>query len=124
MLHEVERSSEMGPLSLRPFCLGCIIATRGCDFWEGQPFALHDARGCSPWARESNPRHDWPNLWSTQRADREASLKPIRIRPKSHSRWKRLIGSIRRECIDHESRQDELRPHRHAPKKGELGQLP
>jgi len=26
----------MGPLSLRPFCLGCIIATRGYDFWEGQ----------------------------------------------------------------------------------------
>jgi hypothetical protein len=32
----IERSSDAGPSSLRLFCLGCIIATRGYDFREGQ----------------------------------------------------------------------------------------
>jgi hypothetical protein len=41
MLRSVERSSDMGPLSLCPFCLGCIIATRGYDFWEGQGVTAH-----------------------------------------------------------------------------------
>jgi hypothetical protein len=36
MLRSVERSSDMGPLSLCRFCPGCIIATRGFDFREGQ----------------------------------------------------------------------------------------
>ena len=40
MLRSVERSSDMGPWSLCRFCLGCIIATRGYDFWEGQVLFL------------------------------------------------------------------------------------
>jgi hypothetical protein len=32
----IERSSDVGPSSLRLFCPGCIIATRGYDFREGQ----------------------------------------------------------------------------------------
>jgi hypothetical protein len=36
MLPSVERSSDMGPLSLCPFCPGSIIATRGHDFREEQ----------------------------------------------------------------------------------------
>jgi hypothetical protein len=42
MRRYVERSSEAGPSSRRPFCLGCIIATRGYDFWEG-----HRIEACS-----------------------------------------------------------------------------
>ena len=36
MLRSVERSNDTERLSLRPFCLGCIIATRGYDFRKGQ----------------------------------------------------------------------------------------
>jgi hypothetical protein len=36
MRRYIERSSDAGPSSLRLFCLGCIIATRGYDFREGQ----------------------------------------------------------------------------------------
>jgi len=36
MRHYIERSSDAGPSSLRLFCLGCIFATRGYDFREGQ----------------------------------------------------------------------------------------
>jgi hypothetical protein len=31
-----ERSNNMGPLPLRPFCRGGIVATRGYDFRKGQ----------------------------------------------------------------------------------------
>ena len=33
----VERSNDTETLPLRPFCRGCTIATRGYDFWKGQP---------------------------------------------------------------------------------------
>jgi hypothetical protein len=39
MRRYIERSSDAGPSSLRLFCLGCIIATRGYDFREGQDLA-------------------------------------------------------------------------------------
>jgi ABC-type branched-subunit amino acid transport system ATPase component len=39
MRRYVERSSDAGPLSLRPFCLGCTIATRGYDFRKGHRVA-------------------------------------------------------------------------------------
>ena len=32
----VERSNDTETLPLRPFCRGCIIATRGYDFRKGQ----------------------------------------------------------------------------------------
>jgi hypothetical protein len=38
MFRSVERSSDVEPLSLCRFCLGCIIATRGHDFREGRGF--------------------------------------------------------------------------------------
>ena len=37
MRRYVERSSDAGPLLQRLFCLGCIIAMLGYDFWEGHP---------------------------------------------------------------------------------------
>jgi DNA invertase Pin-like site-specific DNA recombinase len=39
MRRYIERSSDAGPSSLRLFCLGCIIATRGYDFREGHLYA-------------------------------------------------------------------------------------
>src|SRR5260370_11852219 len=36
MLRSVARSSDAEPLSMCQFCLGCIIATRGFNFREGQ----------------------------------------------------------------------------------------
>ena len=36
MRRGVERSNDTEPLPLHPFCRGCIIATRGYDFREGQ----------------------------------------------------------------------------------------
>ena len=36
MRRSVERSNDTEPLLLRPFCQGCIIATRGYDFRKGQ----------------------------------------------------------------------------------------
>jgi hypothetical protein len=41
MRRYIERSSDAGPSSLRLFCLGCIIATRGYDFREGQEAVCH-----------------------------------------------------------------------------------
>jgi hypothetical protein len=32
--------NNLGPLSPRPFYLDCIIAMRGYDFREGQPFSF------------------------------------------------------------------------------------
>jgi hypothetical protein len=40
MRRYIERSSDAGPSSLRLFCLGCIIATRGYDFREGQGYVM------------------------------------------------------------------------------------
>ena len=45
----VERSNDTETLPLRPFCRGCIIATRGYDFRKGQ------ARGNSRPYRNPSP---------------------------------------------------------------------
>src|SRR3979411_2013020 len=45
MRRYIERSSDAGPSSLRLFCLGCIIATRGYDFREGQAITFSQTLG-------------------------------------------------------------------------------
>src|ERR1700676_5314921 len=48
----VERSNDTEPLPLRPFCRGCIIATRGYDFREGQ--GVNGARSAGQNDRNAN----------------------------------------------------------------------
>ena len=115
----VGRSNDTETLPLRPFCGGCIIATRGYDFRKGQlvwinvttnPTAEWIARQIAeafPW--NENPQYlirDRDRVYGTM-VTRRLRAMAIRDKPTTPaSPWQngfaeRLIGSIRRECVDH-----------------------
>jgi len=56
MRPSVDRSSDREPSLLRRFCQGCIIATRGYDFREGQPVA-YQLYLPQEWASDRARRH-------------------------------------------------------------------
>ena len=104
MLRSVARSSDAEPLSLCQFCLGCIIATRGFNFREGQARQITEA---FPWSEA--PKYlirDNDKAFGSAFKARIRAM-GIRDRPTSfRAPWQngcveRLIGSIRRECTDH-----------------------